>query len=123
MTRGLVLWIRWMIRLIALGFLTIAVPFAVIAPDVAHQGQSFTCPLSPWAQWRHGYQLGSLGIFSGVQAMVSKCTSAADSSWHVAWILGIAALLLLVGSFLPGRARLRRKDLKALTDGEQKAVL
>ena len=123
MTRGLVLWIRWMIRLIALGLLTIAVAFAVIAPDVAHQGQSFTCSLSPWAQWRHGYQLGSLGIFSGVQAMVSQCTSTADNSWHVAWILGTAALMLLVGSFLLGHARFRRKDLKPLTDGEQKAVL
>jgi len=100
---ALVTWWRVGLRLMALGMATVAVVLLVSAPHVtftlAGKPSTDVC-LSPWRSWRTG---SSVLIFPqpypGPPATYSSGCSAVDSDrWHLAWVLGPGALLLVLGS-------------------------
>lgn len=99
-------WGRWILRLLTLGLAAVVVLLVVTKPSVNHlTGQrTMTCPFTPWGYWRHGYPL-TLGGNLRFAAYFYRCTAAVADRWHIAWVLGIGAVALLVGSILPSPYR------------------
>jgi hypothetical protein len=92
---------RWGVRAIAVAMAIVAV---VLVTTVPHQSGS-GCILSPWSHWR-----GVPSPFNvpfprpaSFQQHLVACMAVISDRWHVAWGLGIGAVLLLVGSLVPRR--------------------
>lgn len=99
-------WGRWVLRLFALGFGAAVVLLVVTRPTGSAQlGHHLACPFSPWAYWRHGYPITLRHFPPWSGSYIAGCVAAAADRWHAAWVLGIGALALLVGSLLPSPYR------------------
>ena len=103
-------WFRWEARLLALCLLVTAVVLAVTVPTVS----TGTCFLSPWGYWQSSHRFGSVVGSSPPPSVIPHlvaCSAVIENRWHVAWGLGLGALVLVAGSFVPSRrfARSRRR--------------
>jgi len=93
--------VPWGVRL---GAVVMAIVAVVLVTTVPHQGGS-GCILSPWSYWRgvpSPYNVPFPRPASFQQHLVA-CMAVISDRWHVAWGLGIGAVLLLVGSLVPRR--------------------
>lgn len=93
--------VRWGVRLLAVAMIVVAV---VLVTTVPHQGGS-GCILSPWLYWRGVPSLYNRPYSPpfGFQQHLVSCATLMSDRWHVAWGLGLGAVLLIVGSLVPRR--------------------
>lgn len=94
--------IRWGVRFLAVAMVAVAVVLVMTVPTQA----GLTCIVSPWSHWRgvpSPYNIPFPRPAQWQQHLVS-CAAVMSDCWHIAWGLGLGAILLLVGSFIPRRA-------------------